>query len=245
MLTNKQTMKYTVSITKDEFEALDDTAKATYTLDGDEATASFDGAPGQAEIDKAVKKKGIAEEHKKKAEDKLKIQEDLSTKLQSDLDSAGGNKAEIEKVRLDYAEKVKALDVERAAEIVENRKISDNAMIREYAEKFANERFTVPDLIADKIASRIAVEDVNGVPVLRPRNADGTPSVGTLEDVQKEFLEVPAYKGIIKANVGDGGGASQSNGGGATNQKLSEMDADAQVAFKMENPEQFAAMSNA
>jgi hypothetical protein len=241
-------MKYTVTLSKAEYEALDETAQAAYALEGEEATASFDGTPGQAEIDQAAKsesKRVIEADHRKKAEARADASDISVAKLTKDLESAGGNKAEIEKVRADFAEKVKELDLERAAEKVEARATSDKVMIREYAEKFANERFTVPDLIADKIASRIAVEDVDGVAVLRPRNADGTPSVGTLEDVQKEFLEVPAYKGIIKANVGTGGGASQSNGSGATTQKLSEMDADSQVALKRENPEQFAAMSNA
>jgi hypothetical protein len=242
-------MRYTVSITKEEFEALDATAQATYTLEGEEATASFDGAPGAAEIEALTKKKGIAEEHLKKAEDKATASDALNKKLQTDLDSAGGNKAEIEKVRLEFAEKVKELDVERAAEKVEARAVSDKAMIHEYAQKFANEKFIAEpygaDFIAEKLAKRVAVEDVNGVAVLRPRNADGTPAVGTLQDTEKEFLEVSAYKGIIKANVGNGGGASGNNGGGATTQKLSEMDADSQVALKRKNPEQFAAMSNA
>ena len=234
-------MKYTINITKDEYEAMDADQQTAYTLEGEEATVTIDGMPGQEAIELAMKKKAIAEEHQKKALKKLEEAEARAEKLQADLENAGGNKDEIEKVRNEHKAAIEALRIERSEEMAQIKLDRNNAMIQEYAAEFANEKFTIPELIADKIAARIAVEEIDGVAVLRPRNADGTPSVGTLEDVRKEFLEVPAYKSIIKANVGDGGGASQSNGGGAATKKVSEMTATEEAAYANENPEGYAA----
>ena len=234
-------MKYTISITKEEYEAMDADQQTAYTLEGEEASATFDGMPGQEAVELAIKKKAIAEEHQKKALKKLEEAEARAEKLQTDLESAGGNKDEIEKVRNEHKAAIEALRIERSEEMAQIKADRNKAMIQEYADKFAQDKFTIPELIADKVASRIAVEEIDGVAVLRPRNADGTPSVGTLEDVRKEFLEVPAYQTIIKANVGDGGGASQSNGGGATTRKLSDMTATEEATYANENPDAYAA----
>ena len=86
----------------------------------------------------------------------------------------------------------------------------------------------------------MVVEEVNGVPVVRVQNADGTPSTAALANLQKEFLDNKEFSSIIKAKAGSGGGAIPGQGGGATTKTLKEMTASEEATFERENPEAYA-----
>ena len=111
-------------------------------------------------------------------------------------------------MRNEYAEREKAAKAEAGRQ-----------MIAAEATRFATEKFTVPTAIARLYQDRLTVEDVDGVSVLRVREADGKPSVKSLADLQQEFLANKEFSPIVKASAGSGGGASPSNKGGGAGPK--------------------------
>lgn len=238
-------MKY--KLTKEEFEALDEASQKEYALDGDTATLVIEGddAPTAEALAKSEQKRQIEVEHRKAAEAKVREAEDRAAQLQKDLESAGDNKEQIEQIKADHAKQIEQMRTEREAEAAKVKQERNAAMVREEAEKFSNGHFTIPGLITDQVAKRLAVEEVDGKPVIRVINADGSPSTAALADLQKEFLDNKDFAPIIKANVGSGGGASPNKGGGATQKKLSEMNATEQAAFEKEDPEGYAAAVDA
>lgn len=235
-------MKY--KLTKTEFAALSPEVQKEYTLDGETALLKIEGedAPTAEALERANKKLEIEKEHRKTAEIKLKEADDRAVKLQKDLETAGGNKEEIAKLQKAHADEIEKLRGEREAEAAKAKADRDKALISEEATKFATERFTVPTLIADQVAKRMTVEEVNGVPVVRVVNADGSPSTASIADLHKEFLDNGEFKSIIKAKAGGGSGATPSgSGSGASRKTLAEMTATEQAAFEREDPGAYAA----
>tara|TARA_R110000772_G_scaffold268565_2_gene396222 strand:- start:6759 stop:7490 length:732 start_codon:yes stop_codon:yes gene_type:complete len=238
-------MKY--KLTKAEFEALTEEARTEYTLDGETAVLILEGddAPTAEKIATLEKKREIEAEHRKNAETKLKEADDRAAKHQKDFESAGGNKEAIEKLRTDHAAEIEKLRTERETESAKVRGDRDAALIKEESSKFASGHFVEAPygstFIASEMAKRLVVEEVNGSPVVRVQNADGTPSTAALADLQKEFLDNKDFSPIIKAKAGSGGGAIPGQGGGATKKSLSEMSATEEAAFERENPDAYAA----
>ncbi len=207
-------MKYQIAAT--EHAKLPDSLKSEYEEKDGNFVLKLEGHE-EVLIPKA--KKDLAEQHRKEAEKRLSEAEAREAKLVADLAKAGDSKKEIEairaqhqveveKVKASYAEKEKAAKADAA-----------KAMIAAEAQKFASEKFTVPSAIARLYQDRLAVEEVDGVAVIRVREADGKPSVKSLADLQQEFLANKEFAPIVKASAGSGGGAGPSHKGGGAGPK--------------------------
>jgi len=237
----KEQMKY--KITKEEFEALEENLQSEYTLEGESATIKLEEAP---DFEGVQKKLEIEKEHRKNAEKAQKEAETMSTKLQKDLENAGGNKSEIERIQKEHTAELEKMRLERETEKKINTEKANKFLIDAEATKFANANFVESpfgnEYIKEKYASRLSVETVDGQQVIRVKDIDGKPSIHSVSDLQKEYLDNKAFSPIIKANVGGGSGASPNQqGSGAARKKLSEMSATEEAAFEKENPQEYAA----
>lgn len=229
-------MKY--KLTKAEFETLPEDTQKEYNLEGEEASLVIEGGP---DVSKLEKKASIAEEHRKKAEAERDAAEGREAKLKEDMSKAGGNANKIKELEEQHTAELEKIRAERVQEQEAQKAKSNAQLVKEASEAFANEHFTIPGVMVDQFAKRLAVEEVNGQSVVRVLDADGNASALGLTDLQKEFLDNKEFAPIIKANVGTGGGATVSAGGGATQSDISKLSMTERVAMKKENPEQYAA----
>ena len=238
-------MKYTLN--KSEFEALSDEVKKEYTVTGETATLKIEGddAPTQEKITALEKKRDIEIEHRKNAEAKVADADKRAEQLQKDLENAGGNKEAIEKLKTEHTAQLEKLREERAAENKAAADARNKTMILDEARNFASQNFVDTPygaaFITSEMSKRLAVEEVNGTPVVRVVNPDGTPSTASVGDLQKEFLDNKDFSPIIKAKVGSGGGATPHAGGGATTKTLAEMTATEEAEFEKQDPTGYAA----
>lgn len=227
-------MKYT--ITKETFDALDEAGKAHYTLSGDSATLVIEDGPDYAKL---KNKLAIEKEHRMKAETRLTESTTRAEQLKADLDKAGDSPKKLEELRENFekqlSEEKGKLDAERQTIVAARHK----NLVNELASGFANDKFTVPELVTDRIAARLHVETVEGSEVVRVLDASGKPSILTVDDLKTEFLGNESFASIIKAPAGSGGNAAQSRGGTPATKKLSEMSVAEQSTMERENPEQF------
>ena len=93
------------------------------------------------------------------------------------------------------------------------------------------------ELLSEVIQKRLQVEMVNGKPVTRVLNADGTASNKSPDDLKNEYLQTKKYAAILRANDASGGGANGgSNGGGATGKKLADLGDEERNKLARENP---------
>jgi hypothetical protein len=212
---------------KEVFEKFSDDLKKEYTEKDGTFTLNLEGHE-DAFVPKA--KKDLAEQHRKEAEKQtaeakaaIAVVEAREAELMKKLEASGKSTKDVEAIRKQHQEEIDKIKLEHA----EKEKIaladSSRAMIEAEAAKFTGEKFTIPDLVALAYEKRLAVETVEGHQVLRVREADGSPSVKGLGDLQKEFLDNPKYASIVRQSSGSGGGAnkSQKTGGGATGKTMS------------------------
>lgn len=120
-----------------------------------------------------------------------------------------------------------------------------DAIKRRHAAELA-EKFTTPDLVFDKIMSGLDVDITDGkekIIVLK----DGKASAMSLEDYGKSLVENPAYKSIVKASEGSGGGAGlnglPSDGKGGT-KAFKDMTESERVALHKSDPATFKRLSD-
>ena len=236
-------MKY--KLTKAEFEALTEDQQKEYTLTGEDAVLKIegDGAPTLEAVTRAEDKLRIEKDHRKNAETARDAAEAASEKLRTDLEKADG-KGDREKLIATHKAEIEEIRAERVAEQTAAKAKDSAAMIKEVSEKFANDHFTTPSLLASPFGDRLSVEEIEGTQVIRVKGADGKASALSLDELKKEFLDNKEFSAIIKANPGSGGGALPGGGGGASLKKLSEMTATEEAEFERTDPAGYTAASS-
>jgi len=232
-------MKYI--LTEEEFNALSDETKAEYTLADGKAVLTLEGHEENF-VEKG--KWNESEKHRKNAETKTLEVEKREAQLLKDVDAAKGNKDVIAKLREDHDTEVARLKQVNEDQIKTYKADSHKSLIEAEATKFANEHFTIPSLIKGAIQGRMMVEEVDGQPVIRALKEDGSPSIQSLSEMQKDFLENKEFSGIVKATKGGGGGANPhpgGQGGGAAKQvtrtEFDAMNASARMSFSKDGGE--------
>lgn len=212
-------------ITKEEFEKLPELMQKEYAEKDGAYTLNLEGHE-DAFVDKG--KLAEVEKHRREAEKKASDGEKRETDLLKKLESADGKK-EVEALRKSHEEEVGRIKAEYEEKEKAAKAETHKAMIAAEAQAFASEKFTVPGLVQRAIAERMTVEEVNGKPVIRVLEADGSPSVKSLGDLQKEFLENKEFAPIIKGSQGSGSGASPSDkpGSGASGRVVTKAEFEA------------------
>lgn len=230
-------------ITKAEYDALSDDLKKEYAQDGDNYVLDLEDSGFDALKEEKRKEKEradqlqaeIEERDRKEAEaaEALRQEQEKAAKAAGDVDAL--EKSWKEKYDRDMAEKDKDAQTSRAA----LEKVFVTKVARDVAERIS----TVPDLLVDAITKRLRLEVTNDVPLTRVVDAQGHPSALTIADLEKEFVDNPAYAAIIKASEAQGGGANEGgDGGGAGKKKLSEMTATEEAKFANDHPEEYKRM---
>lgn len=183
------------SIDKTAFDALHETLKAEYKVEGDKYTLDLDGG------DELLRAKEHETGERKKREKELEATKvelaAITAKMAAkELDVAG-----VEKM---WRDKVEAMEA--------SSKEADNAYKSRYAqtlvaseaEKIARDISKSPSLLSRVIADRLSVEFVDGEPLLRVKDAAGKASVLSTKDLALEIASNPEFEPIIiKRAAGD------------------------------------------
>lgn len=225
-------------ITKAEYDALSDGIKTEYKAEGDSYVLDLDDPAFDTLKAEKVAERARREKAEKDLQDLKDAAAEKARKEAEDKAKADGDVAALEK---SWKEKRDADVAAEAAKAASATRALRSLLVDNSAKKIAEEISTVPELLVDKIKSRMAVEVHDEIPVLRILSADGKPSALSLDDLKKEFLDNPAYKAVIKGSNASGGGAGGGGqGGGAGQKKLSEMTATEEAKFANENPDEYA-----
>ncbi len=188
-------------------------------------------------------KKQIAEEHRTKAEKRAK-------ELQDELDEMRRGaipKADVE--GLENSWKGKLTESEQKAKDRETAltKRLHKVLVEDRAEALARELSTTPSLLAPVIMRRLAVDEVDGEPVVRVKSADGKMSALTLDDLKTEIKGNTEYAAIMIGSKGNGGGAGGGNGGksgsgaGGNGRELKDMTDAERTEWYKRDPDGFRA----
>ncbi len=210
-----------VTINKEQFNKLNATQQGfAEKVEGKEEW-NYDTAAAIAAAEKLGEKKGIESEHRKSAEQRVKDLENQVEQLKKgkqDGDKNNGDKnneidpriAKAEKERDELKSKIDEQQQKDKEKIL-------NSFVDEQVSKLANEIFTDASTYSSLIKSRVKGELVGGVPVIQILDETGNVVAGeSMTDLKKSFLENKAVKGILKADLGSGSGATQSVSSGGS-----------------------------
>ena len=181
-------MKY--KLTSEEHSALEESNKGLYSEQNDSFVLQVEGLEDHFV---SKEKKEIVEAHRKNAESRLQEAEAREIKLLKDIEKSKGGKDEIEQIRNQHISELDKIRAEYEEKENLSKQESYKSMVELESEKFAQEHFIVPSAI---------------------RRLDGAPSIKSVEDLKKEFLDNKEFSPIIKASLGSGSGAEKSERGG-------------------------------
>ena len=98
------------------------------------------------------------------------------------------------------------------------------------------------ELLSESLARRLSVEIINGQPVTRVLNVDGTASTMSPDQLKTEYLQMKKFASILRASDASGGGAHGGGGGGgapASKKPFKEWGDAERTALLRENPAEF------
>lgn len=180
-----------------------------------------------------------------------KKEKERADALQEQLDEVRrGNipKADVDALEGSWKTKVAEAKQEATEKVTKREQQLKKVLVNDKAASLARKISIAPELMADHIAKRLTVEEVEGEMVTRVLDKDGKPSALTIEDLGKEFSDNPSYKSVIIGTRGAGGGASGkdgkqqagSGGGGGTDlDAFKKMDGAERTALFQSDPETF------
>jgi len=217
----------------DNLDGLDDAIKALYVEKNGKYQLAVDGVP-QAGDDSGLKAKvdQLLAEKKAEAEKRRAAEEAERTALEEKARASGDNAALLKSAQ----ERIAAMEAQAAAS---SALAAQNEVARVSMEISAK----ISDGANQKILSRFIADRLkfgdNGIVVT---DANGNPTISTVEQLQEEFKSSAEFASLVTASKGSGGGAAGSGGAGGASKKLSEMNEAERVALAKSNPEAFAAL---
>lgn len=208
-------------LTKDEHAKLSDALKGEYKADGDNFVLDLTDYEDPAALKRA---KDHEKELRKQAEKAAKDAADalaVVTKERDDMLAGSIPKADADKLRKSYDDKISKLDADSKAAIAARDSQLQKLLVDNVATGLASKISTAPAVMLPHIKARLKVEqDSNGQFVTRVLGADGAPSASSVEDLEKEFLANKDFAGILTGSKGSGGGANGAKGGGGAPGKI-------------------------
>ena len=228
-------------ITKEAFDALHEELQKLYKIGGDAKSYLLDVEEDSGALDEVSRAKEHEVGLRKIAE------RDLATATAS-LETATARIAELERTQSSTSQELRA-DHERAVNKLkeDHKKATENLektikkiYVNDVASKIATEIAIdegAAELLGEVLQRRLSVEMVNGEPVTRVLNVDGTASNSTPDQLKTEYLQMEKFASMLRASEASGGGASGGGkGGGASGKKLADLNDEARNKLAKENP---------
>jgi len=220
----------------DNLDGLDDAIKKLYVEKNGKYQLDLDGAPSagggddaglKAKVDQLLAEKKAEAEKRRTAEEAERVA--LEEKARAGGDNAALLKSAQERISTMEADALAAKKM-AAQSAIERISMEVSAKISDGANQKILSRF---------IADRLKFGET-GVVVT---DANGNPTISTVDQLQEEFKTSPDFASLVTASKGSGGGAAGSGGAGGAGKKLSEMNEAERVALAKSNPEAFAALT--
>ena len=124
-------------------------------------------------------------------------------------------KADVEKLEESWKQKLAKREQELTEQINNLNGHLQRILVDNVAQQIATEISKAPALLLPHIKQRLKVDFVDGKPVTKVLDADGSISALSIEDLKKEMVANPIYAPIIIGSKASGGGAEGGQRGGA------------------------------
>lgn len=202
-------------ITKDEFDALNESFKAEYKKASDGWDGYYLDVDGDDDNSALKRAKDREAQLRKDAEKK-------ASELQERLDSLEGDdarkKGDIATLEKSWQSKIDAQKTEYETKLSKLNSHVTKSLVDSVAATIASKISNAPALILPHIKARLTADFEGDEPKTRILDKEGRPSALTVQELEKEFVENKDFSAIIiasKASGGAGKSSQQKSFGGA------------------------------
>lgn len=188
-------------ITRDEFDALDDSQKSMYAEAGEGYQLAIDGLPDVSGLEKKVSEL-LGE--KKSEQEKRRQAEDEAKKA---AEEQARKKGDIEALEKSWQDKLTAREQELLGQVQEKDARLHTLLVDNVAQSVATSLAgDCAAILIPHIKARLIVEDGK----TRVVDAEGNPSASTLEDLEKEFKNNKLFASVVIGSKATGTGGKGS-----------------------------------
>ena len=234
-----------LTITKDEFEAIDSTLQSEYKEEGEGYTLTVEGLEDTGALKRAkeheVSRRKQAEESLKEIKDRLTAKEDELIEIRKGVIP----KDDMDALEKSWKEKLDNQQNDFQQKIQQSESALQSLLVDNVASSMAAEISTVPSLLVPLIKQRLATETADGKTNTRVLDAEGKPTALTVEDLKKEFIANEQLFSIMKGSNASGSGAQGSGNGGGAAKKFSDMSEKDRVDLFKSSPEDYQKIRDA
>ncbi|MEQ2018685.1 hypothetical protein ABLB90_19465 [Photorhabdus bodei] len=221
-------------LTKEEFDVLDDSQKASYKEAGGVYQLQIEGMPDIPDVSGLEKKVNELLSEKKAEQEKRRVAEEAAKKAAEEQARKNGD---IEALEKSWSEKLSAREKELLSQIDEKDSSLRTLLVDNVAQSLATRLAgDSAAIIVPHIKARLTVEDGK----TRVLDAESKPSAATLEDLEKEFRNNKLFAPIVIGSKATGTGGENrhvvASGGG---KKWSDYTEAERIRLFDENPEEF------
>lgn len=232
---------------KTAFDALHEELQKLYKIGDDQKfhlqLEDDDAEPLRRAKDHEVGLRKLAEQERDQIKVELTTAQTRITELERTQSST------TQELRADHAREVQALKDSHAKDKSGLENTIKKIFVGDVAHRIASEIAIdegAAELLSESIGRRLSVEMVNGEPVTRVLNADGTASNKSPDELKNEYLQMKKFAGILRASEASGGGATGGGkGGGAPGKKLADLGDEERTKMARENPVEFQRLVDA
>lgn len=193
-------------IDEDGFNGLDENMQGMYQKGENGYQLAVEGLPQQEDVSGLKAQRDALLAEKKKAQQDAKAAADAAAKEAADAAKQKGDFEALFKSSEQEREKLQK-QYEQLTQKISTEKRQSVAM--SVAAELADGNNA--KLLAKFVGERIKVDGDNTVVL----NANGEPTVSTIDDLKKEFTTSGQFDSLLRGNKASGGGATGSKGGGA------------------------------
>lgn len=237
-----------LKISKEDYAKLDPVIQKLYNeADDGSFTLEVEGTEDTGALKRAKDhEKKLRQEAEKKAREVQEqfdaLQQEIADAKEAEAAKKGkGKDGETEALIKSWEAKLAKREKELTAQLEQLQGTLKNSAIDSLARKMATDLAGEnAEIILPHIRGRVQVDIVDGKPVTKILDGEGSPSALTPEELQKEFLSNTKFAAIVVGSKGSGGGAGggRKGSGGAT-KKLADMTATEEAKFANENPKEY------
>jgi hypothetical protein len=212
------------------------------SLDGvDKSLASFyeekdggyvlkvEGIDDGAELKRAKDHEKRARQQAEKERDELRAQFQAIEEERDNLLKGSVPKSNIEALEKSYKDKITKIEAQYGEQVGKLSGSINKLLVDNTAEALARELAVDGSaaVLIPHIKARLAAEEREGQYQTIIKDNDGNPSALSVDDFKNEIRNNPAFAPLLVASKATGGGASQSQGGGAVVKQISRSQFDA------------------
>jgi hypothetical protein len=246
-------MPLKAKISDSDFQSLDESLKSLYVKEGNDYKIDIEGYVVEKdpaallnakEHEKRLRQE--AESMLKKLQEEIKGQQDALKKAQEEAELEKARKSgDISSIQKSFETKIAEMQKQQSDQLTRYREAVAKAELDRVANQIAGKigvDANAATLLLPHVKARLQADMNEDLPKIRVLDSNGELSIGSVDDLQKEFIANPAFGAIIVGSKATGASGHGNVGGAKVStqgKKFTDFSASELSQIRKENPQEY------